>query len=423
MTPPSDIAASASLGVVDAPGAALETPQQRMRRSRALLPLLATLMAFAPMSIDMYLPSFPSLMQSLKADASSVQLTLSAFLFGFGIAPLFYGPIADRFGRRPTLIVSSALYIGASLACALVNDVDHLIVARFLQALAAGGGPVVVRAIIRDLYDRNDAARMMSVMMVVVGVAPMLAPLIGGYVLVAFGWRAIFAILTGFGLVCLLLSTGVLRETLHQDNRRSLALGSALGGYWTLLRNRRYMGYVLTSSLLFAGMFAYLSGSPFVFIQVYHVPDQYYGLLFAINVMGMIGTATINSRLVRAHGPQKLLRAGIVVILVSFCAQLAVGLTGWGGLPALIAALFPMFCAMSLIAPNATACALQDFPHMAGTASALSGCLQFGVGAFSGALVGALYDGTALPMIAVIACCALACALCWILLVRRNAAA
>jgi DHA1 family bicyclomycin/chloramphenicol resistance-like MFS transporter len=415
MTPPSDIALTSGLAAGEVPSV-----HQQMRRSPVLLPLLATLMAFAPMSIDMYLPSFPSLMQSLHADASRVQLTLSAFLFGFGIAPLFYGPIADRFGRRPTLIVSSLLYMAASAACALVSDVDHLIVARFLQALAAGGGPVVVRAIIRDLYERNDAARMMSVMMVVIGVVPMLAPLLGGYVLLAFGWRAIFWLLTGFGVVCLVLSLGVLRETLHDKHRRSLAFGSSLGSYWSLLRNRRYMGYVMTGSLLFAGMFAYLSGSPFVFIQVFHVPDQYYGLLFAINVLGMIGTATINSRLVRAHGPHKLLRVGIMVIAVSAVAQLAVGLTGWGGLPALIVALLPMFCALSLIAPNATACALQDFPHMAGTASALSGCLQFGVGAFSGALVGALYNGTALPMILVVASCAVACVVCWFVLVRRN---
>jgi DHA1 family bicyclomycin/chloramphenicol resistance-like MFS transporter len=414
MTPPSAIAATAN------PALPANSPHQAMRRSPVLLPLLATLMAFAPMSIDMYLPSFPSLMASLHADASRVQLTLSAFLFGFGIAPLFYGPIADRFGRRITLIVSSALYIAASAACALASDVDHLIVARFFQALAAGGGPVIVRAIIRDLYERNDAARMMSVMMVVIGVVPMLAPLLGGYVLIALGWRAIFWVLTGFGLVCVVLSLGVLRETLHEGHRRSLAFGSSLHSYWGLLRNRRYMGYVLTSSLLFAGMFAYLSGSPFVFIQVFHVPDQYYGLLFGINVLGMIGTATINSRLVRAHGPHKLLRVGIMVIAVSAVAQLAVGLTGWGGLPALIAAFFPMFCALSLIAPTATACALQDFPHMAGTASALSGCLQFGVGAFSGALVGALYNGTALPMILVVSSCAVACVVCWFVLVRRN---
>ncbi|MEO8558009.1 MAG: Bcr/CflA family multidrug efflux MFS transporter [Rhodospirillales bacterium] len=414
MTPPTDIAATSDAALLT------PSPQQVMRGSKVLLPLLATLMAFAPMSIDMYLPSFPSLMVSLHTDASHVQLTLSAFLFGFGIAPLFYGPIADRFGRRPTLIVSSVLYIAASAACALVSEVDHLIAARFLQALAAGGGPVVVRAIIRDLYERNDAARMMSVMMVVIGVVPMLAPLLGGYVLLGMGWRAIFWVLAGFGVVCLVLSVGVLRETLHKRHRRRLAVGSALSSYFTLLRNRRYMGYVLTASLLFAAMFAYLSGSPFVFIQVFHVPDQYYGLLFAINVLGMIGTAAINSHLVRAHGPHKLLRIGVFVIALSAAAQLFVGLTGWGGLPALIVALLPMFCALSLIAPNATACALQDFPHMAGTASALSGCLQFGVGAFSGALVGVLFNGTALPMILVIATCALCCVACWFFLVRRN---
>lgn len=385
-------------------------PDIASRRFRILLPVLAMLTAFAPLSIDMYLPSFPTLVQTLATDVSRVQLTLSAFLLGFGISPLIYGPFADRFGRRKTLMFAATLYIGASALCALATEIDHLIALRFLQALGAGGGPVIVRAIIRDLYERDEAARVMSLMMVIVGAAPMLAPLFGGVLLVEFGWRSIFWVLSGFGLVCLVLVVVGLRESLAPHHRRPLSFSTTASGYGGLLRNRRYLGFVLTSSMMFAGMFAYLSGSPFVFIEVYGVSERLYGVLFAVNVMGMVLAATVNSRLVRFYGPRRMLRAGVMIVGVSSVILLAVGLTGFGGLPMIMVSLFPLFCALSLVAPNATASALQDFPHMAGTASALAGGLQFGVGALSGVLVGIWHDGTPLPMMVTVGLCALASA-------------
>ncbi|MGE0152589.1 MAG: Bcr/CflA family multidrug efflux MFS transporter [Reyranellaceae bacterium] len=387
------------------------------RRFRILLPVLAMLTAFAPLSIDMYLPSFPTLAQAFATDAARVQLTLSAFLLGFGLAPLVYGPFADRFGRRPTLMVAAILYVGASALCAVATDIDHLIALRFLQALGAGGGPVIVRAIIRDLYSHEDAARTMSLMMVIVGAAPMLAPLLGGVLLVEFGWRSIFWLLAGFGLVCIVLIQLALRESLAPQLRRPLAFRTTLGGYWSLLTNARYLGFVLTGSLLFAGMFAYLSGSPFVFIELFGVSERLYGVLFAVNVAGMVLTATVNSRLVRRHGPRKMLRAGVVIVAATGVGLLAVGLSGIGGLPLMMVALFPLFCALSLVAPNATASALHDFPHMAGTASALAGALQFGLGALSGALVGVWHDGTPLPMMVTVGLCALASATLYLVLV------
>ncbi len=391
------------------------------RRFRVLLPVLAMLTAFAPLSIDMYLPSFPMLTGAFGTDASRVQLTLSAFLLGFGLSPLVYGPLADRFGRRPTLMVAATLYIGASALCAMATEIDQLIALRFLQALGAGGAPVIVRAIIRDLYSHNEAARTMSLMMVIVGAAPMLAPLIGGFMLVEFGWRSIFWLLSGFGLVCLGLILLALRESLPPQFRRPIAVRSTLGGYFSLLTNARYLGFVLTGSLLFAGMFAYLSGSPFVFIDLFGVSERFYGVLFAVNVMGMVLTATVNSRLVRRYGPRKMLRAGVVVVALTGVALLAVGLTGFGGLAGVMISLFPLFCALSLVAPNATASALQDFPHMAGTASALAGSLQFGLGALSGALVGVWHDGTPLPMMVTVGLCALASAAIYLgLVVRRE---
>jgi DHA1 family bicyclomycin/chloramphenicol resistance-like MFS transporter len=390
------------------------------RRFRILLPVLAMLTAFAPLSIDMYLPSFPLLTQALATDASRVQLTLSAFLLGFSFSPLVYGPLADRFGRRPILMGAAVLYIGASALCAVASDIDHLIALRFLQALGAGAGPVIVRAIIRDLYSHEDAVRTMSLMMVIVGVIPMLAPLLGGVLLVEFGWRSIFWVLAGFGLVCIVLIQLALRESLPPQFRRPLAFKTTLGGYASLLINARYLGFVLTGSLLFAGMFAYLSGSPFVFIELFGVSERLYGVLFAVNVAGMVLTATINSRLVRRYGPRKMLRAGVVIVGLTGIALLFVGISGIGGLPLVMASLFPLFCALSLVAPNATASALQDFPHMAGTASALAGALQFGLGALSGALVGIWHDGTPLPMMVTVGTCALASATLYLVLVVRR---
>lgn len=387
------------------------------RRFRILLPVLAMLTAFAPLSIDMYLPSFPMLTQAFGTDASRVQLTLSAFLLGIGLSPLVYGPFADRFGRRPTLMVAATLYIGASVLCALATEIDHLIALRFLQALGAGGAPVIVRAIIRDLYSHEEAARTMSLMMVIVGAAPMLAPLVGGVLLTEFGWRSIFWVLSGFGIVCIVLIQVALRESLPPHYRRPLAFGTTIGGYGALLINARYLGFVLTGALLFAGMFAYLSGSPFVFIELFGVSERFYGVLFTINVAGMVITATINSRLVRRYGPRKMLRAGVIIVALTGIALLIVGISGVGGLPLMMITLFPLFCALSLVAPNATASALQDFPHMAGTASALAGSLQFGLGAFSGALVGIWHDGTPLPMMVTVGLCALASATIYLFLV------
>lgn len=403
MSPPPSAVATASESVLDMATAA-------PRRFRILLPVLAMLSAFAPLSIDMYLPSFPMLTQAFGTDASRVQLTLSAFLLGFGLAPLFYGPLADRFGRRPTLMVAAGLYVGASVACALVTEIDHLIALRFLQALGAGGAPVIVRAIIRDLYDHDEAARAMSLMMVIVGAAPMLAPLLGGVLLVEFGWRSIFWTLSGFGLLCVVMIQLALRESLPVQYRRPLALKTALGGYGSLLLTGRYLGFVLTSALLFAGMFAYISGSPFVFIEYFGVSERLYGVLFGANVAGMIVMATINSRLVRRFGPHKMLRAGVIVVGLTGVATLGVGLSGLGGLPLVMVALFPLFCSLSLVAPNATVSALQDFPHMAGMASALAGTLQFGLGAVSGAILGLWHDGTAMPMMVIVGLCALASA-------------
>jgi MFS transporter, DHA1 family, multidrug resistance protein len=365
--------------------------------------LLAALTAFGPLSIDMYLPALPALADGFATSPSRIQLTLSAFFVGFGAGQLVYGPLSDRWGRRPPLLCGIALYVGASLACALSTRVAALIALRLVQGLGACAGPLIARAVVRDVYERDRAARMLSLMMLVMGVAPLVAPTLGGQLLLAFGWRSIFGTLAGFGALCFLGAALGLRETLDPTRRQEAGLGAMLARYGVLLQDRTYVGYTLSSGAAYAGMFAYFAGSPFVFIRLYRVPAERYGFLFALNVIGLMVCAAVNSRLVLRLGADRLLQRGVLAVALAGAALVAAALTGWGGLVGLLLPLLAFMASLSFIGANAMAGALAAFPHMAGTASALAGTIQFGLGAVSGAAVSGLSDGTALPMAVVIA--------------------
>jgi len=368
-----------------------------------LTAILGALTAFGPLSVDMYLPALPTLADSFATSPSQVQLTLSGFFVGFGLGQLVYGPLSDHWGRRPPLLAGIALYVGASLLCALSTRVTALIALRLVQGLGACAGPLIARAVVRDVYERDRAARMLSLMMLVMGAAPLVAPLLGGQLLLAFGWRSIFGVLAGFGVLCFLGAWLGLAETLDATRRSEASLIVRLGRYKALLRDRAYIGYSLSSGAAYAGMFAYFAGSPFVFIRLYRVPAERYGFLFALNVVGLMVCAAVNSRLVLRVGADRLLRGGVVAVAAAGGALVAAALTGWGGLAGLLLPLLVFIASLSFIGANAMAGALAAFPHMAGTASALAGTIQFGLGALSGALVSGLFDGTALPMAAVIA--------------------
>jgi len=370
---------------------------------RGLTLILGALTAFGPLSIDMYLPALPTLADSFDTSPSRVQLTLSAFFLGFGVGQLVYGPLSDRWGRKPPLLVGIALFVGASVLCALSTGIASLSALRLLQGLGACAGPLIARAVVRDVYDRDRAARMLSLMMLVMGIAPLVAPLLGGQLLLAFGWRSIFAVLSGFGVLCFLGAWLGLVETLDDAKRSPASVLAMVARYGTLLRDRAYVGYTVSSGAAYAGMFAYFAGSPFVFIRLYRVPAEDYGFLFALNVIGLMVCAAVNSRLVLHLGADRLLRHGIAAVTVAGCGLLLAAVTGWGGLAGLVIPLLAFIASISFIGANAMAGALAAFPHMAGTASALAGTIQFGLGALSGAAVGALYDGTAVPMAAVIA--------------------
>lgn len=359
------------------------------------------------MSIDMYLPSLPALGRDLNADAAAVQLTLSTFFIGLALGQAIYGPLADRFGRKGPLYFGVVVYIAASIGCALASDIKALIALRLMQALGGCVGIVIARAVVRDLYGHQESARMFSVLMLVMGVAPILAPLLGGYVLIWFGWRAIFWSLALFGLSCLIAAATILPETRPEHTQRP-NLFSAIAGYGRLLGDRRFIGYTLAGGLAQAGLFAYISGSPFVFIDVFGVPAQHYGWLFGLNAFGLIVASQINRRLLARFSTDQLLKRANIAN-ASFGILLAViAWSGVGGLPGLLLPLFGYITALGFTFPNAAAGALAPFGDRAGSASALLGSVQFSLAAVAGGAVGWLHNDTAVPMAIVIAGCGVA---------------
>ncbi|MGF7173813.1 Bcr/CflA family multidrug efflux MFS transporter [Azospirillum doebereinerae] len=380
---------------------------------------LGILMSIGPMATDMYLPGMPAIGTELRVSQSQVQWTLSAFFLGFGVGQLLWGALGDRFGRRGPVATGILLFAVGCIGCSMTGDILHLALWRFVQALGACAGPVLVRAMIRDVYERDRAASALSMMMLVMGAAPIIAPLIGGQILVWANWRWIFWAQVAFGVIAM-LALLTLPETLSQHNRTSLRPMVLVESYRKLLTNRAYLGYGLGSACIYAGMFAFISGSPFVYIELFGVRPENYGYLFGINIVGMIILNTINSKIVMRFGSDRILRAGTALSAASGALLILVALEGWGGLWGLVGCLFLFMALTGLTNANAMAGAMQSFPQMAGTASALAGMLQFTSGALSGWAVGLLADGTAVPMALVIGGAAMSSLVLNLWLVRRN---
>ncbi|MBU1860142.1 MAG: multidrug effflux MFS transporter [Gammaproteobacteria bacterium] len=371
-----------------------------------LLLILGSLSAFGPLAIDFYLPSFPALAQAFATDVEHVQLSLAAYFAGLAIGQLVYGPLADRFGRRKPLLFGVLLFSLASLACALAPSLEWLIAARFVQALGGCAGMVVSRAVVRDLCDPINSAKVFSQLMLVMGVAPILAPLAGGLLLSAFGWPSIFICLTLFSLMCLLALAKWLPETLAKDVPPA-PLRGAIGEYKRLFANLPFLGYALTGGFAVAGMFAYIAGSPFVFIELYGVPAEHYGLLFGSNALGFILVAQLNAWLVARHGPAYWLGKTVWFYLACGLALLLVALAKPQALWPLLIPLFGCIACLGILLPNASACAMAGQGRHAGSASALLGSLQFVIAASAATMVGVLHDGSAWSVAVVIFACGL----------------
>ncbi|WP_211471104.1 Bcr/CflA family multidrug efflux MFS transporter [Collimonas humicola] len=367
--------------------------------------LLGALTAIGSLSIDMYLPSFPTIAQQFGVGSNLVQLTLAAFLVGLAVGQMFYGPLSDRFGRKPPLYVGMTLYLLGSLACMVSQDVTALILFRFLQGLGGCAGMVIGRAVIRDRLGTTGAARAFSLMMLVMGLAPILAPLIGGAVLKLWGWRVIFGGLAGFGLFCLLAIHYTMQETLDRHKAEPLHLGRTLKQYGRLLLDRQFVAYSLVGGLIQGGMFAYITGSSFVLIELHGIKPEHFGFVFGTNAFGLIAASQVNARLVGRYSLDTILgRALWIPAMLSLSVALLVA-CGVNSLPVLLIGFFGFLASYGFISPNASAIALSQQGKQAGVASALMGTLQFALGITSGISMSLWHDGTALPLMVVMAIC------------------
>jgi DHA1 family bicyclomycin/chloramphenicol resistance-like MFS transporter len=367
--------------------------------------VLGALTAMGPLAIDMYLPALPTIARELQTSAASMQVSLAVYFGGIAVGQAFYGPLSDRWGRKPALYFGLTLFVISSAGCALANDVGTLIALRFLQALGGCAPLVVPRAVVRDYFDQRGSVRMLSVLILVMGLAPILAPLVGGQLLVNFGWRSVFWLLAAYGALWLAIVTVALPESLPAARRQRQRFADVLAVYGRLLADRAYMGYVLSGGLIFSGLLAYIAGSPFVFIELFDVPPERYGLFFGTNAIGIIGASQVNRWLANRFDARHIVSAVLPVAMAAGLVLVLDAYTGFGGFAGILVPLFVFIACHGFVMPNTTALAMAPHGRVAGSASALLGTLQFVLGATAGTLVGVLGDGTAVPFAAVIATC------------------
>jgi DHA1 family bicyclomycin/chloramphenicol resistance-like MFS transporter len=392
-----------------------------LQPSLGLAILLTTLVALGPLSTDLYLPALPTLTQAFATDVARVQLTLSVFLAGFAVAQLFYGPLSDRYGRRPIMLFGLALYFVSSLACMLAPTIDTLIVARFFQALGACAGPVLGRAIVRDVYGPLQAARVLAYISGAMAIAPMLGPFLGGWLTVWFGWRANFAALTLFSAVQVTATFMLLGESNAHRDPEATRPRRILGNFRALLSARPYLGYLLCFSFGYAALFSFISGSSFVLIELHGLSPQWFGASFGFVVTGYITGTMLSGRLTLRLGPPRMVLMGALLGAAAGSLMAALALLDVRSVWAILLPMFAYMVATGLVMPNAIGGALAPYPKMAGAAAALMGFVQMSLAAAVGIVVGHAWNGTAIPMAGAIALCGWAVLASYFLLVRPAA--
>jgi MFS transporter, DHA1 family, multidrug resistance protein len=382
--------------------------------------LLTAVVGLGALSIDMFLPSLPALARAHGTSAATAQLTVTLFLAGLAPAQLVWGPVSDRFGRRRTLISGLALYAAAGLVCALAPGIRTLILARIGQAFGAGSGQVIARAIVRDVYPRDQAARVLGLMGTAQALNPILAPVIGGLLHATLGWRSVFYVLAGFGAVFLLAAIAITPETNVHPDATALQPARFAENVATVLRDPAYLGYVAVVTFMFSGQFAFISGSSFVLIDALGVSPAVYGFCFAAVAVGIMAGSFITSRLAGRVAGDRLILTGTGLGAGAGLVMTGLAWSGVGGVAAVIAPMFFFSLGLGLSNPNAVAGAVGPYPHMAGLAAAVLGVMQMTGSALYGITVGRLSDGTAAPMALAIASAGLAATLSFRLLRSRG---
>lgn len=368
--------------------------------------LMGALTAIGPLSIDMYLPAFPAIASGLGAQSSEVERTLAAYLLGMAGAQLIYGPLADRFGRKPPLYGALVIYILASAGCALAPNVEFLTVSRVFQALGGAAGMVIPRAVVRDHYNTQEAARALSMLMLIMGIAPILAPVLGAQVLAWVGWRGIFVTITLCGIALLWTLSKVMVESLPPEHRTPLSWRNIFRTYGGLILHRRFMAFALSGGLASATLFGYIVGSPRLFIQHYGVSPQTYGLLFGLNAVCLIVGSQVSARLLKKHSPNAILPWALGGMMVAGLFSLLAAITSLATLTSIMGSLMVFMFCYGFVGPNTAALALSDQGRQLGSASALMGTLSISCGALAGLLISLLQIPGPLPLAFVMAGCA-----------------
>jgi DHA1 family bicyclomycin/chloramphenicol resistance-like MFS transporter len=388
------------------------------KKQRTLLIfILGLLSAIGPFSIDMYLPGFPSIAVNLHTTVDRVGYSLSSFFIGICFGQLLCGPLLDRFGRKKPLLTGLVLYILASVGCSLSTSVETLILFRFLQALGGCVGMVAPNAIVRDVFPVEQSAKVFSMLILILGVSPILAPTVGSYIVANLGWQVVFVVLAIITTIILLAVIKWLPESRKPDPGISLKPGPILNGFHNILKEPQFTTYAFASSIASAGLFAYIAGSPFVFMQMYGVSEQNYGLIFAFVAAGLIGSSQLNNLVLRKYNSAQILRAVMIAQSIIGLLLIAGIATGLIGLYTMIGLIFLFLSCQGFTFPNGAALAMAPFTKGAGSASALLGAFQMVCGAIASALVGVFFNSTAVPMAAIMASC---CVLGLVILLRGR---
>lgn len=367
----------------------------------SLILILGSLTALGPFSIDMYLPGFPAIAADLHTTTATVSLSLSSFFIGISAGQLLYGPLLDKFGRKKPLFIGLLVYILASAGCAFAGSIDVLIGLRFIQALGSCAATVASVAMVRDLFPVKDSAKVFALLMLVLGVSPMVAPTLGGYLTVAFGWHSIFLTLLGLGVFNLLATWLWLPESYKPDPTLSLRPKPIVNSFWIVFKNPQFYTYALTGAFAFSGLFAYISGSPLVFMEIFHVSEEMYGWIFALLAIGFIGSSQINTLMLKRYTSQQLIHFALVTQVITAIIFLVGSINGWFALTGTTALLFIFLCCLGFVSPNASALSLLPFSKNAGSASALMGAIQMGIGAAASVGVSLFNVQSAVPTVSI----------------------
>jgi DHA1 family bicyclomycin/chloramphenicol resistance-like MFS transporter len=396
-----------------------------MKKGQRLITILilGLLSAIGPFSIDMYLPGFPAIAEDLHTSVDMVSYTLASFFVGICIGQLISGPLLDRFGRKRPLIAGMTVYILASVGCALSNSVEALIAFRLLQALGGCVTMVAPRAIIRDVFPVHESARIFSMMILILGVSPIIAPTAGSYLIAGLGWYSVFLVLGGISLLVLMAVIVLLPESRHPDPSFSLKSGPILLSFRSVLSNRQFYMYTMSGAIAAAGLFAYLAGSPFVLLKFYGVTEKEYGLIFAIIASGLISASQVNNLLLKKYSSRQIVKTTLVIQTIAGICLYAGAALEVLDLKSIVFLIFIFLSCQGFNFPNSSALSMAPFDKEAGSASALMGAIQMGFGALAAACVGLLNAATPLPMTGVMASCSLCALAIFLAADRKNARA